>query len=197
MVKRLVCITGGIGSGKSVVSRALRLAGYPVFDCDYEAKRIMDCSADVKGRLCEALGERILRGGGAIDRRVMADIIFSDEEKRKSVNAIVHGAVKDALAGWVDEGDAAVYFVETAIAAESGIDRMCDAIWLVTAPDETRIERVIARNGVDRNEVERRIASQRGELERVCAHRQVFLLDNGGGESLLIRINELLNQITS
>ena len=108
MVKRLVCITGGIGSGKSVVSRVLRLAGYPVFDCDFEAKSIMDCSADVKGRLCEALGERILGGGGAIDPRVMADIIFSDDEIMKSVNDIVHCALKDARSVWVDDGDALV-----------------------------------------------------------------------------------------
>ena len=91
---RLIGITGGIGCGKSVVSRICRLRGFDVYDCDSEAKMLMDNDPLLKSAIVEILGRDILLSDGSLDRKIMAALIFSDDCKRRKVNTAVHSAVK-------------------------------------------------------------------------------------------------------
>ena len=98
-----IAICGGIGSGKSIVSRILTVLGFDVYDCDREAKRLMDADDAIKDAIArEIAGECIV--DGTIDRPRLAGIVFSDSVKLEALNAIVHAAVRRHLAAWPGPG---------------------------------------------------------------------------------------------
>lgn len=157
---KVICISGGIGSGKSVVSRMLRAMGYPVYDTDSEAKRIMDEDTHIIQSISERIAAECVREG-CIHRPTLASVVFSDPDKLAELNSIVHSAVRTDLAVWIDaQAKHDKVFVETAILYQSGLDKMVDEVWEVTAPEEVRIARVMARNGLTRAQVAARIQSQ-------------------------------------
>jgi len=189
-VRRLVAVTGGIGSGKSVVCRILAASGYEVYDCDSRAKWLMDNSAEIKCGLCRAIHPEVVKGG-CIDRQLLSSIVFSDKDKLQALNSIVHGAVLADIALWANaHADAGVMFVETAILYQSGLDRMVDEVWEVTAPEQVRVERVMKRNGMSEADVRARIRSQSFVPER--RHSRAMRIFNDGRESLLLQIDALL-----
>lgn len=157
---KLVAISGGIGSGKSVVSHLLTLLGYSVYDCDSRAKLLMNRSEDVKRELREAFGDDVITPQETVNRDVLSKIIFGNAEALKTVNSIVHPRVVAEIMSLAGKCSDEYFFFETALPQESGLDKLADAVWLVTAPVETRIERVIKRSGLTREQVMARIASQ-------------------------------------
>lgn len=182
--KAIVGITGGIGSGKSVVSRILRLNGFPVYDCDMEAKRIMHENLHVRKRLCEIAGDRVYGPDGCLDRVYMAQCIFSDSVLREAVNKVVHKAVFDDFMIFSERSSEKFVFCESAILVSSGFYSICDAVLLVDAPESLRIERVVARNGLHREEVKKRIASQEGEFTSL-PYEKTFVVENDGVNPIL------------
>lgn len=190
-MKEIVAITGGIGAGKSVVSRVLRALGYPVYDCDSRAKALMDCDAAIKARLAGEIAREVICDD-AIDRAALARIVFADSVKLAKLNAIVHEAVRLDIAAWVSRQSSPRVFVETAILYQSGLNRMVDAEWRVTAPEQLRIERVMARNGLSAETVRARIDSQRFEPAPDEPHPALHELLNDGITPLLPRIEGLL-----
>lgn len=160
MNTRLIAITGGIGAGKSVVSRILRCMGYNVIDSDSLARELMDNDNSIK----EALNSRIAPDvvvNGIINRQRLASIVFSDTDKLATLNAIVHASVRDTLAKIVQNSSDTVLFVETAILYQSHLNRQVDAEWRVDAPEEIRITRVMQRNAISAEQVKARIEAQR------------------------------------
>lgn len=192
--KKLIALTGGIGSGKSVVSRVLRCKGYAVYDCDTEAKRLMAESAAMLSAMRERFGEACITEEGAIDRRVIAERIFNDSVEREWLNAMVHAEVRIDLGAWLQRQADDLCFVESAIPVTSGLDVMCDAIWFVVAPEEVRIERALARGGIDRTNLMRRIEAQRAEFESL-PETKTSRLRNGENASLLSQIEELIKRV--
>lgn len=165
----MIVLAGGIGTGKSVVARVLRLQGYGVFDCDYEARVLMENDPSLRERLQEILGEDIydLSAGSPVpDRRVVARRIFGDGALRDAVNAAVHEAVKKRMREWLEE-DPGNVFVETAIAAESGIVDEADEVWIIDASEETRLGRVMERDRRPVEEIKRIMEIQAGEEEQM------------------------------
>ena len=193
-MKSLVAITGGIGAGKSVVSRMLRVLGYPVYDCDSRAKALMDADGTIKNRLIAEVDELAVTGG-VIDRRRLAHTVFTDAEKLAALNAIVHAAVREDIARWVSEQAGNVTFVETAILYESGLNAIVDAEWRVVAPLELRIGRVMRRNGLCRSEVEQRVAVQNIEAPAGVTPLRLFEILNDGQSALLPQIEALAGTI--
>lgn len=153
-----IAIIGGIGSGKSVVSRLLSLMGYPVYDCDSNAKRLMDESEDIHRGLVDIFGPSAVSPEG-INRAYIASIAFKDAEKLSKLNSLVHPAVLHDFDRWAQQ-NGEIVFVETAILSESGMSKSVDAVWSVEAPLECRVERVMVRNAMSRQDVMRRISSQ-------------------------------------
>lgn len=164
---RRVGITGGIGSGKSVVCRFLQLLGYSVYDSDRQAKILMDCSLQIKTRLRAEFGQEIYTAEGRLDRARLAERVFADEVALERLNAIVHPAVKSDFIDWCrSRENEPVVFTESAILIEAHFFDVVDDIWLVTAPEETRIARIIARNGCTREEALSRIHAQMPDAEK-------------------------------
>lgn len=194
---RLIAITGGIGSGKSVVARMVQVMGYEVYDCDSRAKGLMTGDAQVKKALIEAFGSEIYLLDGSINREHLSALAFSDSTTLARLNAIVHPATARDMQRWGQEQarlGADIAFVETALLRTAGLDRVVDDVWHVTAPDEVRIQRVMARNGLSREQVQARIASQSLE-DSIAAGEQVIVNDNE--QALLPQVMLLLPQPTT
>ncbi len=188
----MIGITGGIGSGKSVVSRILRLRGLPVYDCDLEAKRIMDSSGEVLRALNGRFGDEVCPPGGPICRPELARHVFGDDEVRLWLNSLVHRLVRDDVAAWSRRIQAAgcrQCFVESAILASSGLAAMCDEVWLVTAPEPERVARVAARDAADPDHIRKRIIAQKQEEDLLRASGiRIVAVDNSAPSSLLCQL---------
>lgn len=188
MASRLIAITGGIGSGKSVVSRFLKIMGYAVYDTDTQARRLMNQSADVKARLVTCFGPEIYHNG-LLNAHRLSQIVFGNNEALSCLNGIVHPAVRCDLRQWAGRCQSRYAFVETALLYESRLCDIVDSIWKVTAPLTTRVQRVMARNGLTEAEVLARIEAQAAE-DRV--NEKTHIIVNDGIEALLPQVMRLL-----
>ena len=123
---RLIAITGGIGSGKSVISCIVKVMGYEVYDCDSRAKALMTQSDEVRKGLTEAFGDKTYRNDGSLNREHLSAIAFSNDEALQRLNDIVHPATARDMLQWAkqlaDRGDK-MAFVETALLRTAGLDR--------------------------------------------------------------------------
>ncbi len=191
MGRQLIAITGGIGAGKSVVSRILRQMGYPVYDSDSQAKKLMDADCEIKRRLAAEISAAVVCEG-EIQRAVLAEMVFNDSAKLAILNDIVHTSVKADIQEYFKIQESKIVFVETAILYQSGLNREVDAEWRVTAPLETRIERVELRNGLSRKQVCERIASQENHIVEDEIKPPVSMIENDGLQALVPQINKLL-----
>lgn len=140
-------IAGGIGSGKSHVCDRLRQRGYEVYDCDAAAKRLIRTSPDLRRQLTALIGPDAYLEGNRLNKAAVARFLLSSEANARAINAIVHPAV------FRDFEDSGLQWMESAIMYESGIARLVDAVVVVTAPLETRISRVMARDHIPREKV--------------------------------------------
>lgn len=166
---RFILLCGGIGCGKSVVARILRLKGFGVFDCDFEARRLMQTDFALMEAVKAAAGEDVYRvpdGESAhapvLDRRLLAERIFADDAVRGAVNAAVHSAVRLRIGEWLLESPVNL-FVESAVPVSSGLEAMAAEIWEVTAPLDVRIARVALRDARPREEILSIIRAQQSE----------------------------------
>ncbi|MBR5085855.1 MAG: dephospho-CoA kinase [Muribaculaceae bacterium] len=163
-IPRLIAITGGIGAGKSVVAAIVRAAGYAVYDCDQRAKELMTTSPAIKNALISKFGQDIYIND-TINKALLSNIIFNDKEALQYVNNTVHPVVRGDIMKWAAQQEVLPVFVETALLQEGGIDSMVEQVWNITAPVETRIERVIKRNATTRDKVIERIKTQKEILD--------------------------------
>lgn len=188
-----VGITGGIGSGKTLVCKIFEYLGVPVFYADDEAKRIMVEDKDVKARLISLLCKPAYRGPD-LDTAYIASKIFRDENLLKKMNAIVHPAVHEAFIDWANrQGDVPYVIEEAALIFESGAADRLDAIVEVYASEDTRIRRVCERDGVDETMVRNRMQHQMDEEEKRTLADHVILNDEN--DLLLPQIVELHNTL--
>ena len=183
-MNRFIVITGGIGAGKSVVSRILRLRGYEVYDCDSEARRIMEQSREVADSLRLWFGEEVYDSDGHIRRKWLAERMFADAALLSQVNALVHRLVRE------DVEARGVRFVETAIPVVSGLASQAEKIWLVDAPEHLRVARAVAR-GAEEADVLRRMDVQKTEWAALPSDR-TCVIDNSGAVPLLPQLLSLL-----
>ncbi|HBC20641.1 MAG TPA: dephospho-CoA kinase [Porphyromonadaceae bacterium] len=188
----LTLITGGIGSGKSVVSRICRLRGYEVYDTDYEAKRIMDHDAKIRHAITSRWGSAAVFPDGSLNRKHIASVIFADDQERLWLNALVHSAVRKELEARISLRSQRM-FVECAIPVTSHIVDYCDRVWLVDAPVEMRISRCMERDGGSAAQIEARMQSQQHEFEALP--RDITdVIANDGSQPVCSRVAQLLAQ---
>jgi len=160
-----VGITGGIGSGKSIVSRVIEVIGYPVYYSDARAKKLLHEDNDLKEGLIALLGEEIYQSG-ILNRVEMASRIFADPELRKSVNELIHPVVRSDFDQWSSLQKGSLVFNEAAILFETGAYKRMDLNALITCPVDLRVQRVMRRDNVSKKEVEARIAVQMTDEEK-------------------------------
>lgn len=187
---RLIAITGGIGSGKSIISDILRAMGHKVYDCDTRAKALMDTDESIKNDLIDLISIDAVRNDRTIDRKLLSEIVFNDPDALSRLNSIVHKAVRADLRRWRDTSSYKTVWVETAILYASRLDREVDEVWEVTAPTELRVQRVMKRNSMSREQVLARISSQSTTAAQL--HPLTKAIVNDGVEPVLPQILSLL-----
>lgn len=180
-----VGITGGIGSGKSTVCRVFAVLGVPVFHADAESKRALQEDAEVREAVIRAFGP-LVYPEGTLDRTALAARVFGDPAELAKLNAIAHPAVRKRFTRWRDRCSAPYVLVEAALLVDTGWYTSLDRTILVSAPEDLRIDRVMARDGVPRSAVEARIRNQITEDQRLAAADEVIL--NDGREPVIPQV---------
>ena len=215
----IIGITGGIGSGKSTIARALAARGYAVYDCDKEAKRIIAENKDVQQQIINLFGEKSFeevpstkgQRTKAYNTAYVAQCVFAEPQLLKKLNEIVHPAVREDIcqrSGLYSVSAAVcqakpVLFIESAILYEAGLDSLCDKIIVVEAPEDIRIARTIARDYKGEatpeniNKVRARIRAQEAvclQPGQACISHQM-VVQNDGKRSIDELVAEILQNI--
>ena len=194
----LVGLTGGIGAGKSTVARMLADRGAVVVDADRLAREAILPGTSGYERVVETFGPDVVGPAGDIDRAVLAERVFDDEERRRVLESIVHPYVFEGIRRTIEEerDRRTVVVFDAALLVETGFDQACDVVVVVTAPVDVRIDRVVAARGMSRAEATRRVMAQAGEEERRARADRV--IDNGRGLAELEReVASLWTQLAS
>ncbi len=154
-----VGLTGGIGSGKSMVARIFEILGAPVYYADEAARRLQNEDPDLIREITTIFGEKAYYEG-ELDRKYVSDIVFQDKEKLEQLNALVHPATIHDAARWMSRQTAPYTVKEAALIFESGSQRDLDYVIGVTAPESLRIKRTMERDAVSEGEVIKRMERQ-------------------------------------
>lgn len=178
-------ITGGIGTGKSIVSELLRNMGYPVFDTDQEAKLLMENSPVIREKLIHAFGTAAYEQN-RLNRPYLASVIFQDREALLKMNAIVHPEVRRRFLEWAHCRKSPLVFFESAILFESDFHQAADQIWTVTAPEALRYERTMKRDNCSYEKVTERMEAQLPQSEK--ERRASVVIYNDGKHALIPQV---------
>jgi dephospho-CoA kinase len=160
-------LTGGIGSGKTVVATIFRQLGVPVYDADAEGRMLTETDLHIKSEIRKKFGSKVFTADGMLNREAMAKIVFADKEKLDVLNATIHPVVKEHFETWLRQNEDAKYIIkEAAILFESGSYAEMYKIISVTAPEELRISRVMARDNSTREKILAVMKNQWSDKER-------------------------------
>ena len=188
-------ITGGIGSGKSYVCRLLEARGYAVYDCDSAAKRLIRTSPFIRRRLTALIGPHTYfeegghengEGEYILNKKAVAEFLLESEDNARAIDRIVHPAV---FRDFIQSG---MEWMESAIIYESGIYRLVDRVIVVTAPEELRIQRVMARDKISREKVLEWMGRQWPQEE--VRRRADFEIVNDGHADIEQQLNNIIEQ---
>lgn len=182
-------LTGGIGSGKTVVANLLEMKGIPVYIADEEGKRLTDTSPVIREKLIALFGEDIYTSTG-VNRKLLASYIFNDTQLLKQVNSVIHPEVQLHFLHWAVRQESAACVIESAILFESGFDKIVDVRLMVYTPVDVRIERAFMRGTGTREEIRKRIENQLSDEEKKIQSDYVILNDNKA--ALIPQIEEFL-----
>lgn len=187
-----VGLTGGIGAGKSTVARLVQSMGYSVYNADDRARKLQNEDAELLSEMVALLGAEIITDG-QLNRQKVAQRVFRDPDLLQKLNGIVHPRVQKDFEQWVEQQDAPILFKESALLIETGAYKALDFLVMVTAPKEVRIQRVMSRDGADKEQVESRIANQMPEEEKVKLAG--FVINNDDASLLIPQVEKLIDQL--
>ncbi len=182
-------ITGGIGSGKTTVSKIFELMGVPVFYADEQAKQLMVQDRLLIKALIQAFGPESYLDDGTLNRKHISNIVFSDPQELEKLNSFVHPAVFRAMDAWTAQQKGPYVLKEAALLFESGSHQQNDFNILVSSPIALRISRVMKRDGISEEKVLGRIANQFPEEDK--QKLADFHIKNNEQESLIIQVLKL------
>lgn len=184
-------ITGGIGSGKSVVSELLTIMNIPVYISDTEAKRLTTTDPVIRRELIALLGENVYVNG-EINKPLLAGYLFSDAEHAKVINSIIHPRVKEDFRQWAKKHSThPVVAMESAILIEAGFTDEVDKLIMVYAPLEVRIQRTISRDSSNKEAVQQRINQQMNDEEK--KKYADFIILNDGDTAVMPQVENILS----
>ncbi len=205
-------ITGGIGSGKSGVAGLLRVMGIPVYDCDSEARRLMNSSASIRQGLialvgpevyinrstgvqeCRSADNSMSTGSPTLNRRLLADYMFGHPERIAAVNALVHPAVREDFRQWTRRhASQPLVALESAILFEAGMKDDVDAVVLVYTPIDERVQRTMARDGITEQAVRARLASQMTDEAKLPLAD--YVIHNADADAITPQVMQLIERI--
>lgn len=190
-------VTGGIASGKSLVTELFGRLGAPVVSADDLAREVVSPGSPLLRQLVERFGPGIIDGTGTLNRKELAAIVFTDGEARLDLNGIMHPAIAALAEERLEKlsGAAPLVVYEAPLLFEAGAERRVDAIVVVRIGSERQLERLMARNGLTEAEAKSRIAAQMPEAEKVA--RADFVIDNSGPvEETEAQVRQLFLRLT-
>lgn len=187
-------LTGGIGSGKSVVARILMAMGYPVYFSDDRSKFITENDPDIRAGLINLVGQDVFNEKG-LNRSFLAQQIFKDDSKRLAVNGLIHPKVRNDFDQWAKRQKSTLVFNEAAILFETGAYQRFDHTVLVTAPSEIKIDRVIKRDSTIREDVLARMSKQWPDEKKLPLAD--FVLMNDDRTPLITQIEEMVAKFSN
>ena len=186
---KVVCLTGGIGSGKTLIANYFKSLGIPVYIADDEAKKLMKKTKIIQA--IEAIFGKTIFENDMINKEKLASIVFNNPEKLKALNQVIHPAVKKDFEDWLSKHKSLPLVVkEVAILFESGSNSFCDIIITVVAPLETRIQRVLERDNTNRENILARINNQWTDEQRIS--KSDFIIHNISVDEAKREVDEIL-----
>ncbi|MCR9011729.1 dephospho-CoA kinase [Gabonibacter chumensis] len=186
-------LTGGIGSGKTTVSRIFQALGYPVYISDTRASWLINHRHEIKRALIALFGESVYLTTGELDKKKFASLIFNDKKRIDQVNKIVHPVVMEDFLAWSESQNTPFLFFESAILFEAGLTPLFDHIITVTADRETRILRAMKRDSVSREKIIERINNQLPDTEK-CLQSDL-VIHNNDSDYLLEQVIEIVKKL--
>lgn len=189
----MIGITGGIGSGKSIIGKILTSMGYPVYYSDEAAKELMENDTVIVNELNQLFNNKAYNMG-KLNRTYLAQQIFTNPDLKQKVNQIVHPRVRAHFKEFVEQQNNSLVFNEAAILFETGGDKNFDAIILVVADEDVRIERVMNRDGVAKEEVLNRINNQWSDEKKKKLTE--FVITNNPTDLLVPQLNKILEKLS-
>jgi dephospho-CoA kinase len=188
----VIGLTGGIGTGKSEVSRILRELGATIIDADLVGHEAYRPHSAAWQDVVVTFGEQVLQPSGEIDRKRLGSIVFSDPAELGKLNAIMHPRMAEMIQAEIgrhrDEG-VEVVVVEAAVLVEAGWEYLVDEVWVTSSPEDMVLERLRLRNGLSDDAIKRRISAQLPPEQRLC-HAQAVVRNSGN-------IGELQQEVES
>lgn len=187
-------ITGGIGSGKSVVGQILEAMHFPVYYSDQQSKVLVETDLEIREELIKLLGTEVYLDG-KLNRPFLTQQLFSNDDLRLKINQIIHPKVREAFTIWVNKQSSNLVFNEAAILFETGAYQSMDYNILVTAPLELKIERVLKRDNITINEIQERISKQWSDEDKIPLAD--FVIVNDEVKPLLKQVEAILKKVKS
>lgn len=190
-----VGLTGGIGSGKSEVSRRLAACGAVVIDADKLAREVVEPGTPGLAAVVDEFGEEMLRPDGTLDRERLGSVVFADEDRRKALNAIVHPLVGERTRELMDaaeQGSIVVYDVP--LLTEGGLASMYDVVVVVDVPPELQLDRLVRQRGMTAEDARARISAQASREDR-RAIASVIIDNSGPLDDLDAQVAELWTEL--
>jgi dephospho-coA kinase len=185
-------LTGGIGSGKSMVSKLLTTYEIAVYDSDTRAKSLMEIDDKIIHSITQIFGKEAYTDG-KLNRRFVAEEVFASSSKLLQINTIVHSAVIDDFSRWAELQAADILVFESAIIFENGLEKYFDKIIAVVAPQKLRIERVKRRSGLSRKEILNRIKNQTSS--KTLRQRADYVVINDDRTAIIPQVERILKSI--
>ena len=186
-------ITGGIGSGKSVVSKLLQLMGVPVYIADVESKRLTETDPDIRAALISLLGDEVYQDG-KLNRPLLASCIFGNKDNLTMVNGIIHPRIKDDFRRWAQSHSSyPIVGIEAAILIEAGFTEDVDQVVLVYAPQEIRLRRAVSRDACAAEQIQQRMRNQMPDEDKMAfAHHIIY---NDDKQALIPQLGALIKTL--
>lgn len=189
-MKMLIGLTGRTGSGKSSAAKIFENLGCFVADCDKVAHEVL-LDDEIKNKLCSLFNEDILNKENEIDRKKLGTIVFSDKEKLALLNGIVHKAIVQKCLELCENSGRDICLMDGSELESSGADELCKYIVVITADEETRLKRIMQRDGIDTDSALRRIHAQ-SDYSKTA----IYVDNSGNEEELRKKITSLYDQFS-
>jgi len=185
-------VTGGIGSGKTIIASLLRIMGIPVYIADEESKFLTEHSPSIRKKLIDLFGADLYTQQG-LDKKRLASYIFANPNNLKSVNKIIHPEVQSHFISWTKQQDSAICAIESAILFESGFDQLVDVRLMVYAPLEIRISRALQRENTSKEDIIQRINNQMPD--EIKLEKSDFNIYNDNQKAVIPQLQEFIRSI--
>lgn len=190
----IIGITGGIGSGKSTISNHLIALGYEIIDADKISKDILSYNKDCIDEIRNTFGESLVNNRGMIRRKELSVIVFSDKTQLEKLNKITHKHIIKSIKNRVDELKSQKnkkVFIDAPLLIETGLNEMCNEVWLVVAKESARIKRASLNYGISEDDVRKRADTQLNDAEKM-KYADIIIWNNKSIEEMYKQVDNLL-----